>query len=295
MNRNYEPCLFEVSDDWQKRWALIREFATKWYGVHFRSRESLMPLVRYEEEKLGFKLPPSFQEYIMFHACANHILPGVQELIYFPKLSTINFSRLCIDVFSTVDIEDLDKEDPPIQTYSLKDEYIPNDFLSGDCDELEALIRGSKNTNGSLSSYIFFNILFYSKHTRNSGGSFSVYIDNNKQFIPMMNNFFERKIVTGNKLIYEKQNMISLVHYTEYPKYPYYLNMSLWKPLDRKKIPDFIVQYIIDNRGLYSGLFSDILNERRENIKQKNSTKLINLVDDRNLKERDDNWDEIPF
>ena len=63
MNHNYDPCFYNVSDDWQERWALIREFTTKWHGTKFRDRQELLPLVKQEEDKLGFELPPSFQEY----------------------------------------------------------------------------------------------------------------------------------------------------------------------------------------------------------------------------------------
>ena len=38
MSNNYEPCFYNVSDDWQARWSLIREFTSKWHGIQFRDQ-----------------------------------------------------------------------------------------------------------------------------------------------------------------------------------------------------------------------------------------------------------------
>lgn len=297
MSRNYEPCLFEVSDDWRERWALIREFATKWYGVHFRSRESLLPLVKYEEERLGFKLPPSFQEYIMFHACANQALPGFQELKCFQKLSTITFHCWCErDVFSTIDVEDLDIDDPPIQEYLLTDEYLRDTSLAVNYHkyiEGEPLFCKKKNQMGSLSSYVFWLIFQYNDYVSNSGGSLSVSINNNEQFIPMMNNFFERKTIIDSQIVYEKQNIISVVNHLEDPKYPKYfyrLFISLWQPLYKEEIPQFILQ-LIGNSGHYTGLFRDIFDEISNS--RKDTPNKFNILED--SKNEDTGLDPIPF
>jgi hypothetical protein len=95
MNTNYEPCFFNVSEDWRERWSLIREFSTKWHGIQFSERKEFLPLVKKEEEKLGFKLSPSFQEYIIFYADINkqerwEIIRDMYRVEYDCKLSTVS-------------------------------------------------------------------------------------------------------------------------------------------------------------------------------------------------------------
>lgn len=294
MNRNYEPCLFEVSDDWQERWALIREFATKWYGVHFRSRESLIPLVKYEEERLGFKLPPSFQEYIMFHTCANQALPGLHKLKYYPKLSTISFEWISDgEAFSAIDIEDLEKDDPLVQNYFFKDEYfLENEEVN--INDKELTFTDSITEKSHTLTYVILNKLItdcgYSENNSVRGGSCDIKVSNNIQLVSMMDCFFQNKIIFEDRLLYEKQNMIATLDYLENGNYTYKLSLSLWKPLCEEEIPKFILQ-LIGNSGHYTGLFRDIFDEisnSRKNIPNK-----FNLLEDN--ENEDTGLNPIPF
>ena len=126
MEQNYEPCFYNVSNDWRERWSLIREFTTRWYGIQFRNRKELLPLVKREEAKLGLKLPPSFQEYIMFSADANSIrndklIREDYEVEYFQELSAISLLILSEgDCFWGVKKSNLTQVDPPVECYYLK-------------------------------------------------------------------------------------------------------------------------------------------------------------------------------
>ena len=144
MNENYETCFFNVSNNWSKKWSLIREFTTKWHGIKFRDREKLLPLVIQKEKKLSFKLPPSLQEYIMFFADINchrknrfvnnysgysllkhenrKIIRDDYEIEYLGKLSAISLLRLSEgDAFWAVKKDNFGQADPPVETYMLND------------------------------------------------------------------------------------------------------------------------------------------------------------------------------
>lgn len=178
MNDNYEPCFYDVSDDWQKRWSLIREFTTRWHGIQFRNRAELLPLIEQKEKELGFALPPSFQEYIIFSADANafinnqiiKVIRDDYKVEYLKKLLAISLLRLSEgDAFWGIKKDNLNQTDPPVETYMLNDvgrnsydEYA----LSGSIKEDGFKYSGCYST--SITDFVFNSIIFFLNGRRGS-------------------------------------------------------------------------------------------------------------------------------
>ncbi|MEL6912339.1 MAG: hypothetical protein AAFO85_19390 [Cyanobacteria bacterium J06598_4] len=221
MSKNYEPCFNGVSNDWQGKWALIREFTTKWHGIQFRERIELLPLVKQEEDKLGLKLPPSFREYIIFYAdidsykedrfikgkneinysLFNHkyrnIIRDDYTINYLEKLSSISLLRLSEgDCFWGIKLENLAQVDPPVENYMLNDlgrnlydEYA----LSGTIKEDGFKYTG--NYSPSITCFILDMILLCIYGNQRSYTEFKVV---NSELISAIEDLFNRQLIMFN-------------------------------------------------------------------------------------------------
>ena len=133
-------------NNWREKWSLIREFTTVWHGIQFRDKEKLFFFVKQEGRKLGFELPPSFREYIMFSAdigCnrENRFIKDNQKvkdsllnyknrlvirddyvIEYLNELSVISLLRQSEgDAFWGIKLENITQKDPPVENYTLND------------------------------------------------------------------------------------------------------------------------------------------------------------------------------
>ena len=217
MNDNYEPCFYDVSDDWQEKWSLIREFTTRWHGIQFRDRQELVPLVKREEDKLGFKLPPSFQEYIIFSAdidCnrenrfiknslkiqysllthkTRRVIRDDYVVEYFKELSAISLLRLSEgDAFWGIKTDHLAQTDPPVETYVLNDvgcNSYDKYALSGSIKE-DGFKYGSC-CSPSITDFIFNSMLFFLYGNKNS---YTKFRENNYKLIFNLESIFNRKL-----------------------------------------------------------------------------------------------------
>ena len=216
MNKNYESCFHHVSGNWQEKWSLIRQFTIKWHGIEFRDCEELLPLVRQEEAKLGFELPPSFQEYIMFSVdidCNrenrfiknNHIeysllkhktrkvIRDDYKVEYFKNLSAVSLLRLLEgDAFWAVKKDNLGQADPPVETYMLNDigcnsydDYALNSSIK------EKGFGYSGCYSSSITDFVLSSMLLFLYGEKESYAKFS---EANSKLISNINNIFEREL-----------------------------------------------------------------------------------------------------
>ena len=115
---------------------------------------------------------------------------------------------------------------------------------------------------------IFWLIFHSSRFNRKAdysyrGGDCSLVIKNDPQLINLMGEHFSNKIVFDDSLIYEKENIVSIVKPIDRDNDSYILHMFLWKPLTQKEIPKFVIDYIREescrDRGFsLSGVFSQM-------------------------------------
>ena len=75
---------------------------------------------------------------------------------------------------------------------------------------------------------------------------------------------FNNKAVFDNGLIYEKQNIVSIVKPIDRDSESYIFHVFLWKCLSKNEIPEFIINYINDDfcreQGFsLSGVFTQLL------------------------------------
>ena len=250
MNENYEPCFYNVSDDWQERWLLIREFTTRWHSIKFCNRKKLLPLVKQEEDKLGFNLPPSVREYIMFAADLyeqerGDIIRDICQIKYHPNLATIELLRQCEDdAFWGIKEKYISQLDPPIELYVIN--------YDNDLEKFEYSDRESSHLTSFVLQYMAY-------HLEGLGGGCLITIDRSPEFIQSMDIFFKNKAVFDDLLIYENENIISIVSFNT-------VFIELWKPLTIEQIPNFILQYKSQKVGaLYCGrLFADLVDKSNQ-------------------------------
>ena len=244
MKKDYEPCFYNISDDWRERWSLIKEFITRWYGIQFRDRRELLPLVKQVEAKLGFELPASFQEYIMFSADANGIrnnkvIRDDYEVEYFEELSAISLLILSEgDHFWGVKKSNLKKEDPPVECYYLKNRNLYSYPINkSKFFKKEEFTLNNTEYATTITSFVLQQIAFkldgYSKLINFSFAS-----------INEMNQFYKRKVLFNNILIYEKQNIISILYFNK--KGDCEFTFTLRKAIEEKDIPKFILDDMND-------------------------------------------------
>lgn len=245
MSENYEPCFYDVSDDWQERWALIREFTTKWHSIQFRDRTETLPLVEKEEEKLGFELPPSFKEYIMFSAYTNSIIDDKiikvirddYQVEYLEKLSVLSLLRLSEgDVFWGIKKENIFQADPPVETYMLNDIGRNSYYdyaLSGAIKEEG--FKYARNYSSSITNFVF-DMTFYFLNGRR--GSYVKFRDVDLEFITEIENTFQHKSNWGEVTIYENRNILATLSPDKTD-----LTVRLWKKLSKEDITSLLFRY----------------------------------------------------
>ena len=247
MEKNYEPCFYNLSNDWRERWSLIREFTTKWYGIQFRVREELLPLVKQEEAKLGFELPPSIREYIMFSADANGIrnnktvkvIRDDYKVEYFKELSAISLLILSEgDCFWGVKKSNLTQEDPPVESYHLKNKNLYGYSIDKSrFFKKEEFSLNNTEYATTITSFVLQQIVFILDGYFKTGYyPFTSIRD--------MNKFFNRKVLFGNMLIYDKQNIIAVFSFDKKAKHK--SMFTLRKPIEEKDIPKFILDDMND-------------------------------------------------
>ena len=245
MSENYEPCFYDVSDDWQERWSLIREFTKRWHGIQFRDRTELLPLVEKEEEKLGFKLPLSFQEYIIFSNDANSIVNNKiikvirddYKVEYLEKLLAISLLRLSEgDAFWAVTKDNLEQTDPPVETYML------NDIGRNSYDDYALIgvikeegFQYASNYSSSITDFVLdMNFSFLNGRR----GSYVRFRDVDLEFITEIENTFQRKSNWGEVTIYENLNILATLSPDRSN-----LTVRLWKKLLKEDVPSFLFEY----------------------------------------------------
>ncbi len=265
MNDNYEPCFYDVSDDWQERWSLIREFTTRWHGIQFRDRKELLLLVEQKEEELGFNIPPSVREYIMFSADANgivnnQIIKAIRDdytVKHLNRLSAVSLLRLSEgNCFWGVKKENFTKSDPPVERYSLNSIGQRNDdyYLYSSSIKEDGFDLGGRESS-SITSFVLNHMTYSLK----GNGGYNVSVNLTSDFIDEMDNSFTSKATFDNIIIYEMQNIIAFIS-TKNNKSR--LSVELWKPLPKNRIPAILFDYI-NNGGCFWGIFAARLSLRK--------------------------------
>ena len=242
MNDNYEPCFFDVTDSWQERWSLIRKFTTRWHGIQYSDRQDLIPLVKQQEEKLGFKLPPSFQEYIMFSYDINKdptniVIPYSSPLEYLKKLSAISLLRINEgDAFDGVQIDNLTRADPPVETYMLDVEpHLYDRYALSPYIKEEGFKRIETTTICPITTFVLVLIICYLNYNRGCNVEFRL---PNYELMKSIETTFHTKSIWENMTIYEMPNIIAILNAQKTK-----LLVSLCKIIPRQDIPDCLFQY----------------------------------------------------
>jgi hypothetical protein len=125
-----DPIFNEIPDGWKERWRLIREFIERWHELPMGDVGGQRQRIRDIEETVGYRLPPSIQEWI---ALVGDLLDNMgydlvfRDSLSFCEVKENNAFSLMIqgegDYHWAVPKEHLGEADPPVHGYML-DPYL---------------------------------------------------------------------------------------------------------------------------------------------------------------------------
>lgn len=249
---DYQPCFAHVPDDWQGRWTLLRRFVRRWYGVSLRPVGARSTLVEIEKHRIACRLPPSLCQWIAFAEeltakdVFGRILRDIYDVSKLEAHAAILFLRQAEDdVYWAVKADDLDRDDPPVNTYCL--DYETNQFVPG------GLVAPS------LTSFILRRMAHL---LHGLGGGFRVNFKLSDAFLDEMRRSFVVASEYDNLRLFESQDILAMIEPAQFGPEDHNLLVEVWSPIPMVKIPKCVRAHA-KNGGAFHGVFARYSSRRR--------------------------------
>ena len=229
------------ADTWQKRWEIIRRFATVWCGIRFAPSPTAECRLSEAEKVIGQSLPGSLRGSIKFHseleaAGWNYGL-AIKPM---PDLQAVLLWSIEDDWYSVVHERDLTLDDPPVHGYSRRYGVPAEDQLN------HFSLVASTITADALLGMI--------ASARPPGGTFDVHVDPTPGWLDEMRAAFKLSTLFCDIRVFESLGQLAFVGRDPFHPGNVIIMRGLWSSTC-DPVPECVARWLSKGGGL-SGRFA---------------------------------------